>query len=44
MIVVMAIIWLTFEKNRFEGPPIGDRIAKRQAEIAAEEKAVGEAA
>ena len=44
MIVVMAIIWYAFERSRFEGPPIGERIAKRQAEIAAEEKAVGEAA
>ena len=30
--------------RRFKGPPIGDMIARRQAEIAAAEKAVGEAA
>ena len=42
MLVVMAIIWVSFESRRFKGPPIGDIIAKRQAEIAAAEKAVGE--
>ena len=42
MLVVMAIIWVGFESRRFKGPPIGDIIAKRQAEIAAAEKAVGE--
>ena len=30
------------EQRRFQGPPIGDMIAKRQAEIAAAERAVGE--
>ncbi len=42
MLVVMAVIWVSFESRRFKGPPIGDIIAKRQAEIAAAEKAVGE--
>lgn len=41
MLVAMLIIWLAFESRRFKGPPIGDMIAKRQAEIAAAEKAVG---
>ena len=31
-----------FENRRFQGPPIGDMIKKRQAEILAAEKAVGE--
>ena len=38
----MAILWFGIAQRRFRGPPIGDMIAKRQAEIAAEEKAVGE--
>lgn len=33
-IVLAAILWVLFENKRFEGPPVGDRIAKRQAEIA----------
>ena len=44
MLIVMVIIWVAFEARRFKGPPIGDMIAKRQAEIAAAEKAVGETA
>ena len=39
--ILTAIVWLAFEKRRFKGPPIGDAIAKRQAEIAAAEKALG---
>ena len=41
-IVLAAIIWVAFEQRRFKGPPIGDMIAKRQAAIAAAEKAVGQ--
>ena len=44
MLVVMAVIWLAFESRRFQGPPIGDMIGKRAAEIAAAERAVGEKA
>jgi len=40
--ILTAIIWFGFEKRRFQGPPLGDIIAKRQAVIAAAEKAVGE--
>ena len=36
------ILWLAVENRRFEGPPTGDRIAKRKAAIAAAEAAVGE--
>jgi amino acid transporter len=32
--VVMVIIWFAFERRRFAGPPTGERIAQRQAEIA----------
>jgi amino acid transporter len=32
--VVMAVFWFGFERRRFQGPPMGDRIAERQAEIA----------
>ncbi|WP_064694806.1 amino acid permease [Rhizobium aegyptiacum] len=42
-LVLTAIVWFAFENRRFKGPPIGDAIAKRQAEIAAAEAAVGEA-
>lgn len=41
-LVLTAIVWFGFENRRFQGPPIGDMIAKRQAEIAAAERAVGE--
>jgi amino acid transporter len=42
-LVVTAIVWFAFEQRRFKGPPIGDEVAKRAAEIAAAERAVGEA-
>ncbi|MBN9433748.1 MAG: amino acid permease [Bosea sp.] len=42
-VVVTAVIWLAFENRRFQGPPIGDMIARRKAAIEAAEKAVGEA-
>jgi len=45
MLGVMAVFWFAFERNRFQGPPMTeDAVRRRQAEIAAEEKAVGEAA
>ncbi|CAN5215389.1 amino acid permease [soil metagenome] len=39
-LVLTAIVWFAFENRRFKGPPIGDMIAKRQAEIAAAEAAL----
>ncbi len=42
MLAAMGIIWLAFESRRFQGPPIGDMVAARQAEISEAEKAVGE--
>ena len=41
-IVLAIVIWFAIENRRFQGPPIGDMIEKRKAEIAAAEKAVGE--
>jgi len=43
LLVIMAVCWFGLARTRFPGPPIGDAIAKRQAEILAAEKAVGEA-
>jgi amino acid transporter len=42
-IVLALVIWFVFENRRFQGPPIGEEIAKRAVAIAAAEKAVGEA-
>ncbi|HEY8263583.1 MAG TPA: amino acid permease [Methyloceanibacter sp.] len=41
-LVLTAIIWVAFENKRFQGPPMGEMIKKRQAAILAAEKAVGE--
>jgi amino acid transporter len=41
-IVLALILWFAVENRRFEGPPTGERIAKRQAAIKAAEAAVGE--
>jgi amino acid transporter len=43
LLLLMAILWFGVARTRFPGPPIGDVIRKRQAEIAAEERAVGAA-
>ena len=42
-LILTAVVWVAFEQGRFKGPPIGDEIAKRQAEIAAAEKAISKA-
>jgi amino acid transporter len=44
LLILLLVIWFGFERKRFQGPPIGDMIAKRQAEIRAAERAVGEPA
>jgi amino acid transporter len=44
LLLIMAVLWFGLARKRFPGPPIGDLIAKRQAEIAAAEKALGRAA
>ena len=38
--VFLAAIWFGIENRRFQGPPMGDQIAKRQSTIAAQEKAL----
>ncbi len=43
-LVITGVVWFVFENKRFKGPPIGDEVKKRAAEIAAAEKAVGETA
>lgn len=40
-LLLTAVVWFAFEQRRFQGPPIGDMIARRQAEIAAREAALG---
>ncbi len=41
--IFLVILWFGIENRRFKGPPIGDEIAKRQAAIAAQEKALAAA-
>ena len=41
-LVLTAVIWVLVENKRFQGPPIGEEIKRRQAELLAAEKAVGE--
>jgi len=43
-LVLTAIVWFAFENRRFKGPPIGEAIARREAEIAAAEAALNTAA
>ena len=37
------VLWFGVENKRFKGPPMGDEIKRRQAEIAKKEAAFGEA-
>lgn len=39
-LALTAIVWFAFEQRRFQGPPLGESIAKRQAQIAAAEAAL----
>ncbi len=41
-LVLAGVVWFAFEQRRFQGPPIGEEIAQRQAAIRAAEQAVGE--
>jgi amino acid transporter len=41
--VLTAAVWYGFERRRFQGPPTGELIKARQAEIMEAERAVGEA-
>jgi amino acid transporter len=42
LIALLVVIWFAFESRRFQGPPMGDEVKRRQAMIAAKEAAVGE--
>jgi amino acid transporter len=44
LLVIMAILWFGVARQKFPGPPVGERIAARAAEIAAAERALGETA
>jgi hypothetical protein len=39
-LLFLAALWFGLESKRFKGPPVGDEITKRQASIAAQEKAL----
>jgi amino acid transporter len=43
-LMLTVLLWFGLEKRRFKGPPIGQDIERRQAEIRAAERAVGETA
>jgi hypothetical protein len=40
MLALLLVGWFALERRRFPGPPVGAVIERRQAEIAAEERAV----
>jgi len=42
ILVLLLVGWYALERRRFQGPPVGDMIKKRAAEIKAAEAAVGE--
>jgi protein-S-isoprenylcysteine O-methyltransferase Ste14 len=42
-VALALIFWFAVENRRFRGPPVGDEIKRRQAEIAAREAKFGEA-
>ena len=39
-LALTAVVWFGFERRRFKGPPMGGEVARRQAEIAAAERAL----
>lgn len=41
-VLLSFVLWFGFESKRFQGPPVGDQIARRQAAIREAERAVGE--
>ena len=42
-LALTAVLWFGFENKRFKGPPMGEEIKRRQAEIAKKEAVFGEA-
>jgi uncharacterized membrane protein len=43
IVALLVVLWLAVESRRFKGPPVGEEIKRRQAEIAAREAKFGEA-
>jgi amino acid transporter len=43
LVVALIVLWFAMERKRFQGPPMGEMITKRQKEIMEAERAVGEA-
>ena len=43
LVALLAVLWFGIESRRFEGPPVGEAIARKQAAIAAAEKALAQA-
>jgi amino acid transporter len=43
LIALLIVLWFAVESRRFKGPPVGEEIKRRQAEIAKKEAAFGEA-
>jgi amino acid transporter len=41
-IALLVVLWFAVESRRFKGPPVGDEIKRRQAEIAQREAVFGE--
>jgi amino acid transporter len=39
-LLITAVVWFGFERRRFQGPPVGDEVARRQAQIADAERAL----
>jgi amino acid transporter len=39
-LAITAVVWFGFERRRFKGPPVGDEVLRRQAQIAAAERAL----
>jgi amino acid transporter len=42
-LAITAVVWFGFERRRFQGPPMGDAVTRRQAQIAAAEQRVAQA-
>jgi amino acid transporter len=42
MIALLVVLWFAVESRRFKGPPVGEEIKRRQAEIAKREAVFGE--
>lgn len=40
LLILLFVLWFGFERKRFQGPPIGDEIVKRQKDIKAVEQAL----